>query len=147
MRAPPLIAGAGAGLLLALLLAPATGTALGTLATARAERAKAAVAAAAPEAPAAALVAPGLASGSPGALEARIRQKAREGGVLVEQFGASSSGALILARVRLSGAEKAVVALADALERGTPLMRLRSWRLEPVAGGVRLSAEIVAVHG
>jgi len=48
-------------------------------------------------------------------------------------------------RIRVSGAEKAVVALADALERGRPLMRMRSWRIEPIPeGGVRLIGEVVA---
>jgi hypothetical protein len=147
MNVPPLALGAGAGLLLAVVLAPATGTALGTLATARAERAKLAQAVAAPEAASGPLVAPGLAlGGDAAALAANIRARARSGGVLVEEASAVSAGTLAIVRLRLSGPEKAVVALSDSLERDTPLVRLRGWRLVAIEGGLRLTGEAVAVR-
>ncbi|MCW3847443.1 hypothetical protein OF829_09325 [Sphingomonas sp. LB-2] len=145
MKLPPLAIGLGGGLLLALLLAPATGTALGTLASARAERAKLAEALAAPESNAA-LVAPDAAVPGGDAVIARIRERARGGGVLVEDARPlRGEGALVTVRFRISGAEKAVVALADSLEREAPLVRLRTWKLEAIPGGVRLSADAVAV--
>lgn len=141
-------AGVALGLLAALALAPATGSALGGLAKARAQRAEVAGAIAASKAPVAPLVAPGLATPDAAALAGRIRALAKNGGVLAEQVEpAGGSGALIAVRVRLSGPEKAVVALADALEREAPLVRLRGWRLVPIAGGgLRLSGEAVAVR-
>ncbi|MEI9928423.1 MAG: hypothetical protein WDN44_12910 [Sphingomonas sp.] len=90
------------------------------------------------------LVAEGLAfAGDTAALDAGIRARARSGGVLVEEIAAlPSDGPVIAVRVRLSGAEKAVLALVDGVERGTPLIRLRAWRLSPTAdGGVRLTAK------
>lgn len=148
MKVPPLWAGAGAGLALMLVLAPATGNALGELSRARAERTGLARAAAAPPADAA-LVAPDLVtSGGADALIARIRDRARAGGVLVEEIAAlPGDGKLVAVRLRLSGAESAVLALADTLERGTPLVRLRAWRLTPIPeGGIRLLGEAVAVR-
>lgn len=150
MKGPPLAYGIGAGLLLALLLAPFTGTALGKLARARAERAALAVAARAP-ADTEAILAPGLALGAGdaaagrAAILARIQRLARAGGVLVEESGpVQVAPGLAGLRFRASGPEKAVVALADALERGRPLVRLRSWQIVPIPGGVRLTGEAVA---
>ncbi|MDG2533976.1 hypothetical protein P6144_09990 [Sphingomonas sp. HITSZ_GF] len=151
MKLPPLAIGGIAGLVVALLLAPATGTALGTLAAARAEHARLAVEAARPAAPPP-LLAPGLALGvadeaaGRAAIMLRVRALAQAGGVLVEEQSAAPAPAGVVAlRIRVSGAEKAVVALADALERGKPLMRLRGWRIEPIpGGGVRLIGEVVA---
>jgi hypothetical protein len=151
VKLPPLAIGVGAGLLAALLLAPATGTALGKLSKARAERSRLA-AAAADSAPLAPLVSPGLAlradeaADARAAIMARVQGLAKAGGVLVEETSAAAAPERLVAmRVRVSGAEKAVVALADALERGRPLIRLRNWRIEPVpGGGVRLIGEAVA---
>jgi len=144
MKLPPLAIGAGAGLLLALVLAPATGTALGKLATARAERVKLAQIVSAPETARTPLVTPGLALS--GDLAANIRERARSGGVLVEEATQVSSDTLVIVRLRLSGPEKAVVALADSLERDAPLVRLRGWRLVAIEGGLRLTGEAVAVR-
>lgn len=151
MKLSPIASGAGIGLLATLLLAPLTGTALGRLAAARAEHAQVSALAAAPAATPA-LLAPGLAlrvgdvAAARGAMMNRIQALAKSGGVLVEETSAARAPEGVAAlRVRVSGAEKAVVALADALERDRPLMRLRNWRLEPVAGGgVRLIGELVA---
>ncbi|MBQ1496809.1 MAG: hypothetical protein IIZ38_00700 [Sphingomonas sp.] len=150
-RLPPMAIGGIAGLAVALLLAPATGTALGELAAARAEHARLAALAARPAAPPP-LLAPGLglhladAAAGRAAILSRVRALARSGGVLVEEASTAQAPAGVAAlRIRVSGAEKAVVALADALERGRPLMRMRSWRIEPIPeGGVRLIGEVVA---
>ncbi len=152
MKLPPVVIGGLAGLAVALLLAPATGTALGDLAAARAERAKLAAVAAQPAAPPP-LLAPGLdlhaadpAAGRSAILQ-RIRGLAQSGGVLVEEASvAPAPDGVVALRIRLSGPEKAVVALTDALERSKPLMRLRTWRIEPLteSEGVRLIGEVVA---
>jgi len=152
VKVPPMLVGGIAGLAVALLLAPATGTALGDLAATRAERAKLAVLAASPAAPPP-LLAPGLglhvadAAAGRAAIMQRVHGLAQRGGVLVEEIAtAPAPGGVVALRIRISGAEKAVVALTDALERGKPLMRLRSWRIEPIpeGGGVRLIGEVVA---
>lgn len=152
MKLSPIAIGAGAGLIVALLLAPATGDALGKLSAARADRQRLTTLIAAPSA-SPVLLAPGLALGTPdpasarGAMMNRIQQLAKAGGVLVEETSAARAPAGIAAlRVRVSGAEKAVVALADALERSKPLMRFRSWRVDPVPGGVRLTGDLVAAQ-
>jgi hypothetical protein len=152
MRVPPLAIGAGAGLLLLALLSPVTGRALGALSAARTAKAQLAQAAAAPEqrapivADGVALAAPDAAAGR-AAMMARLQRLAKAGGVLVEETSALEAPAgLVVLRVRASGAEKAVLALADAFEREQPLMRFRHWSIEPVAGGVRLAAEAVAVQ-
>jgi len=145
MKLPPLAIGAGAGLLIAALLAPATGTALGKLGAVRAERARLTAQLAAPQGAPPPLVVSGLALG--GDLAASIRERARSGGVLVEELAdVSPAGRLAVLRLRLSGPEKAVLALADSLERDTPLVRLRGWRLAGIEGGVRLTGEAVAVR-
>ena len=152
MRPPPLAIGAGAGLAAALLLPPATGTAIGTLAAARAERARLAALAAEPAAEPV-IAAPGLGLGADdpaagrAAIMARVQGLAKAGGVLVEETSAASApAALVALRIRVSGAEKAVIAFVDTLERGRPLMRLRSWRIEPIpGGGVRLIGEVLAL--
>lgn len=144
MKLPPMAIGLAGGVLLALVLAPATGTALGNLAAARADRAKLAEALAAP-ASNAPLVAPGLAltGGDDGMIE-RVRERARGGGVLVEEAQVlGGNGSLLAVRLRISGAEKAVIALADSLEREAPLVRLRNWKLVAIPGGVRLTADAV----
>lgn len=151
MRAPPIAVGAGAGLLVALLLAPLTGTVLGKLATARIEHARLAAVAADPAANPP-LLAEGLTihaadiAAARAAMMNRVQSLAKAGGVLVEETSAAQASAgLVALRIRVSGAEKAVVALADAVERGRPLVRLRRWRIDPVAGGgVRLTGDLIA---
>ncbi|ATY32031.1 hypothetical protein [Sphingomonas psychrotolerans] len=152
MKIPPLALGAGAGLLVLALLSPMTGRALGELAAARADRTQLAAAAALPKRRTP-LVAAGLALAAPdtaaarAAMMARLQRLARAGGVLVEETEAiEAPEGLAALRIRVSGAEKAVLALADAFEREQPLMRFRRWSIEPVAGGVRLAAEAVAVQ-
>jgi len=149
MKLPAIAWGGLGGLIAVLLLAPLTGTALGKLAAARAEHARLAALMAEPVARSP-LLAPGLAidahdvAGARGAMMTRIQTLAKTGGVLVEETSAARAPEGVAAlRIRVSGAEKAVVALADALERTRPLMRLRSWRVEPVTGGgVRLIGEL-----
>jgi len=146
VKLDPLVAGAGAGLLAALLLAPATGDALGRLADARAEQAQLVTAVAEAKRPASALVTPGLAVADALALAVRIRERAKAGGVLVEQAEPLGSDRLALVRLRLSGPEKSVIAMIDALEREAPLVRLQ-WQLTALpGGGVRLSGEAVAAR-
>lgn len=152
MRLPPLALGAGAGLVMLALLAPVTGKALGELAAARSARAQLVQAAAFPERRAP-IVANGLALAAPdsaaarAAMMARLQRLAKAGGVLVEETnGIEAPDGLAALRIRVSGAEKAVLALADAFEREQPLMRFRGWSIEPVAGGVRLAGEAVAVQ-
>lgn len=146
MKGSPIAWGVGGGLALLLALAPSVGTALGRLGAAREDRATLSAALAAPPAARGPLVAKGLALSDPQALVAQIRERARSGGVLVEEaVPMQGSGALITIRLRISGPEKAVIALADALEREAPLVRLRSWRLAAIEGGVRLSGDAVAV--
>jgi hypothetical protein len=150
MKLPPLALGAGTGLLLLLLLWPQTGKALGELAAARGARADLVRAAAMPAKPTPIVrdglrLAAGDAAAGRAAMMARVQRLAKAGGVLVEETsGLEAPDGLVALRIRLSGAEKAIVALADAFERERPLMRFRSWKLEPVNGGVRLTGEAVA---
>lgn len=148
----PLVYGVAAGLAGLLLLAPLTGKALGDLAAARAQRAELSRAAALPERPAP-ILAPGLAlavadpAAGRAAMMARVQKLAKAGGVLVEETSAAEAPAgLVALRIRASGAEKAMLAFADGFEREVPLMRLRSWSLAPMAGGVRLTADAVAAQ-
>jgi hypothetical protein len=151
VKAPPLVLGMGAGLLAMAALAPLTGDAVGRLARARATR-DALVASVADRRPLPPVVAPALAipaadaATARAALLARVQRLAKGGGVLVEDTGALPlPQGLAGLRIQLSGAEKAVIALADATERERPVMRWRRWRLVPIAGGgVRLSGELVA---
>lgn len=152
MRVPPLALGTGAGLIMAALLTPLAGKALDELAVTRAARWKLAQVVALPER-VAPLAAPGVALATPdeaaarAAMMARLQRLAKAGGVLVEETAAiDAPKGLVALRIRVSGAEKAVIALADGFEREAPLMRFRRWSLEPVAGGVRLSAEAVAAQ-
>lgn len=146
MNLPPLAIGALGGLAVAALFAPATGTVLGELAAARGERARLAAEIAAPKRTAPLVAADLALQGGGDALVARIRERARAGGVLVEEAAPlKGDGALVVVRFRASGPEKAVIALADALERETPMVRLKRWKLVAIPGGVRLSGEAVAV--
>ncbi|MBO9714899.1 hypothetical protein [Sphingomonas sp.] len=145
MKVPPLAVGVGGGLLLVLLLAPATGSALGSLAAARADEAKATAAAA--QRPPGPLVAQGLGAGDdPDLLAERIRRRAHDAGVLIEQLRASAGeGGLVRVHLAVSGSEKAVVALADGVERDAVLLRFTRWEITPAQGGsVRLTGDAVA---
>ncbi|MCW4460100.1 hypothetical protein OK349_00125 [Sphingomonas sp. BT-65] len=152
MNRATLIAGIGGGLAVVALLAPATGTALGKLGRAREAATAAKAAVAAPRSVAVPLVAAGLRT--PGGSEAeavrgltgRVRRLAAEGGVLAEQVAAVPAGeGLVRLRLRLSGPDKAVVALADRIERATPLTRFAAWRVTALpGGGLRLEGEVVA---
>lgn len=150
MKLGPIAIGAGAGVLLLLASLPLVGGAIGGLAEARAERARLEAALAAPveRSP---LVAPGLAidggqADAARTLATRVRALAGSGGVLVEDARPlASAGGLAVLGIRLSGPEKAVLALVDSLEREAPLVRLRRWRIAALAeGGVRLDGEAVA---
>lgn len=152
MKLSPLFYGIGAGLLGLLALVPSTRTALGDLATARTKRAELVQAAKLPAqqgpilAKGSALEAADAAAGR-AAMMARVQKLAKAGGVLVEETSAAEApDGLVALRIRASGAEKAVVAFADAFERERPLMRFRSWSLEPMTGGVRLTAEALAAQ-
>ena len=150
MNRRSLAMGVAGGVAALALLSPLTSDALEGLRAARTVHARLAGEARRPEA-APVLVAAGLAASARdeaaarAAILARVNMLARTGGVLVETVGAvPMPQGLAAVRLRVSGAEKALLAFADALERQRPLMRLRSWRLEPVAGGIRLSGEVVA---
>ncbi|MBX3594187.1 hypothetical protein [Sphingomonas sp.] len=152
MNRATILAGLGGGALALLLLAPATGTALGRMAEARAARAAAIASLSAPDRADAALLSPGLRAPGGGAdaaadtLVAHIRTRAAAGGVLVEQVERGPAGpGLVGLRLRLSGPDKAVVALVDGLERDRPLLRFSAWQVEALAGGaLRLHGDVVA---
>jgi hypothetical protein len=151
MRAPPLLGGVGAGLLALVLLATPTDHALDRLSRAQAERDALTATLVDHRAPAPLIdpeqaIAASNAASARAAMLRRVQDLAKAGGVLIEDSHALPllQGLAGLA-VHLSGPEKAVIALADATERGRPLMRWRRWQLEPIAGGsVRLSGELVA---
>ena len=150
MRA--LAIGAAGGLLAMAVLTPPTIATLAALAEARKNQAELAAAASAP--PASAIVGPGLVTpadtqaAATSALAARIRAAAAKGGVLVESIeGVAGDEALARIRVQLSGSEGAVLGLADALERGAPLVRFARWRVEGRGGSVLLTGELVAPWG
>lgn len=144
--------GLALGLIAAVLLAPWTGRALEQLAAARAHRADLSAILAAPEDRSPVLAADqAIAARGGGAargvIVARIRTLARAGGLLVEDIApVTVPDPLAAVRFRVSGGEKAVLAFADALERDPPLIRLRSWRIEPISGGVRLSGEALGAR-
>ncbi len=145
MRRLPLLV-----LLAALLLAIPAARTLGDLRAARHDRAvaRAGAAAGAPGpvvAPAAAFPATD-ASDARRRLAARVRAAAVQGGVLVEAIGDDRDvpPALAALTLRASGPEKAVLAFVDTLERAGEPVRLRSWRLTPAPGGIRIDARMVA---
>lgn len=152
MNRATLIAGIGGGLAAVALLAPATGTALGKLSRARATAVDARAAVSAPaRAPvpltAAGLRAPGGSeAAAAGAIAARVRKLAAEGGVLVEQAVRVPAGeGLVKLQLKLSGPDKAVVAMTDRIEREAPLLRFAAWRASALAGGgLRIEGEAVA---
>lgn len=122
------IKGGVVGLVVAIALLPASLDAVARWRTAQAAEARlGATLARVPAAP------PAL-----DATVARVRAAAARGGVLVEQADAGS-GRL---RLRLSGAQRAVIALADGLERdGLQFVR---WSLAIDGGALRLDGEAVA---
>ena len=147
MSRRPILCGVLTGLLLAALLAPWTGSALGRLAKARAARASAAAAMAAPIS-ASPVLKPDLAfphGDATAAIRARVERLAHGGGVLVESIEPAPAPApLVMVQLRVSGPEKAVLVLADAIERERPLLRFRSWRVDAAeGGGVRLSGVLL----
>ncbi|WP_447724133.1 GspMb/PilO family protein [Sphingomonas koreensis] len=152
MNRATLIAGIGGGLVAVALLAPATGTALGKLARARGAVAEARTAVRAPARAPVPLTAAGLRApggneaAAAGALAARVRKLAAEGGVLVEQAARVPAGeGVAKLQLRLSGPDKAVVALVDRIEREAPLLRFAAWRATALPGGsVRIEGEAVA---
>lgn len=152
MRRVSVAAGLGGGLIAAALLAAPLAEALAGLWSARQTRATLAASLTAAPEPVRPLVDPGLAiaaanrASAARSLAAHVRTSAASAGVLVEALapGASQTGIVTL-RVRLSGQEKAVIAMLDGVERGTPLIRFRSWRASALAdGGVRVEGEMVA---
>ncbi|APR53834.1 hypothetical protein CA223_11100 [Sphingomonas koreensis] len=152
MNRATLIAGVAGGLAAGALLAPATGTALGKLERARTAAAGARAAAHAPARAAVPLTAAGLRApggneaAAAAALAQRVKRLAADGGVLVEQAARVPGGeGLVRLRLRLSGPDKAVVALADRIEREAPLLRFASWQVSALAGGgLRVEGEAVA---
>lgn len=152
MNRATLIAGIAGGLAAVALLAPATGTALGKLERARAAATEARVAANAPVRAAVPLTAAGLRApggneaAAAAALTQRVRRLAADGGVLVEQATRIRGGeGLVKLQLRLSGPDKAVVALTDRIEREAPLLRFSSWQVTALTGGgLRIEGEAVA---
>jgi hypothetical protein len=152
MNRTTLITGVGAGLVVVALLAPATGTALGKLSRVRAAVVEARAAARAPAKTLVPLTAVTLRTpggnevAAAGATAARVRKLAAEAGVLVEQAERISAGdGLVKLQLRLSGPDKAVIALTDRIEREAPLLRFAVWRASALAGGgLRIEGEAVA---
>ncbi|MCH4892089.1 hypothetical protein GO308_03060 [Sphingomonas sp. SFZ2018-12] len=127
--------------------------AVNALATVRAERAALAAELAAGPPRSTPLVEPGRArvaagrKAAQGMLADETRRRARAGGVLVERLDAATgqdAPGLAAIRVRLSGSEKAVLALVGELERERPVTRFRAWRLAADADG-RLTLDAVLV--
>lgn len=87
----------------------------------------------------------GSAARAEAAAAARARRIAKANGVLVERAAHAAPGGPGLAGVALtlSGPEKAVLAVADSIEREGTGARWRDWRLAGVGGGaVRLSGTV-----
>jgi alanine dehydrogenase len=143
----PLARGVAAGLLGgALISIPAT-EALETLAQARAERDTVLIAAVAPASP---VVAPALSIEAGSAerasmlLAARVQKAASGGGLLIEAVAPVPDASVARVRLRVSGSEAAVLALAGSLERGVPLVRFAQWQVTSTGTAVRLTGELVA---
>jgi hypothetical protein len=143
----PVVIGALSGTVLAAGLWIAALDALATLDTLRTAAAREAAAIVGADAlPDAAFR---LSAGGAGAAQRlvarRIRRGAAAGGMLIEQLVGAAPLAPGIARlsVRVSGSEKAVLTLADSIERDAPGVRWRRWRIEPVSPGtLRLSGEV-----
>ncbi|WP_326525688.1 hypothetical protein [Sphingomonas sp.] len=149
MRLPPVALGALAGFALAAAATPFAAGALGDLKAARIDRATLAQVAAAP-APARDVVITDQAIAAPDAgaaadaLAARLRALAGQAGLTVEEAVPQPSLALARARLRFTGSEVAVIAFADAVERGVPVIRFARWSAEARGGQVVLAGEAVA---
>lgn len=147
MRGRPILLGLSAGLVLAAVLALRTGEALGALASARATHAAVAAARTAPRQDSSLLRSDLTfpARDASTVIRQRVERLARGGGVLVEAIGPVAEPApLVALSLQLSGPEKAVLALADAIERERPLLRFQRWRIQPAeGGGVRLRGVLV----
>lgn len=143
--------GVVAGVAVMVVAWPAVGRALDRLTEARTDYARSLALAEAP--PARAIVTPGIglaardAATATAELTTRIRALAGKGGVLAEEVRAIPDGGLARVRLRVSGSEDAVIAFADALERGRPLVRFTTWSIAADGGTVRLSGEAVAPWG
>lgn len=151
MKHKPRLIGGAIGVAVLLAFAPWTGSKLGELSMLRAEHARLTAIADRPMV-SSALVPAGLAVGTSDVKAAqahvarRIQERSKKAGLLVEQIRPTAAPApLVGVHVQLSGAENAVLAFADALEREKPMLRFRSWRVEALAGGVRLSGDLIAV--
>ncbi|MCR5872382.1 MULTISPECIES: hypothetical protein [unclassified Sphingomonas] len=126
--------------------------ALSELWSARAMRSDLAAQITAPPEPLRPIVAPGLAiraqdrAAAGRALATHVRGRAASAGVLVETLTPTApQPGIVTLGIRLSGPEKAVIAMIDGVERGTPLIRLRWWRATALAdGGVRVEGEMAA---
>lgn len=76
----------------------------------------------------------------------RLRRAATAGAVLIETLEVTDPAAPHVVRLTLSasGSEKAVLAFADGVERGEPVLRWRRWRVASVSGGaVRVEGEVL----
>lgn len=153
IRARPIAAGAGAGALIALLLALLAWPLVDRLADARRTSSAAQAILDRPATPPAPLVAAGQAVAARDAAEAarqldsRIVTLARGNGLLPESVAphAAPGPGLLAVQIRVSGGEKAVLALIDTLEREPPLARFGEARIEAISGdAVRLEAVLVA---
>lgn len=74
----------------------------------------------------------------------RLRSDAKANGVLVERAAAAVPAGAGLARLdlSLSGPEKAVLTVADRIEREDRGARWESWKLSSLPGGVRLTGRV-----
>lgn len=147
-----IVAGLGIGLAVVAVLALPMAHALGDLWSARQQRADLEARRAAPAPAVAPLIAPALEikagdrTTASRRLAQQLRARAASAGVLVETLAPTAPlPGLVTLRVRMSGPEKAVIALAAEIERGVPLTRFRSWKVAALSdGGVRVEGEVVA---
>ncbi len=152
MRRGSIALGVGGGLFACALLAVPTFEALGDLWSVRQTRAHLAARMAVPPEPDRPLVASSLAiraqdrTSAMRGLAEHIRRSAAAAGVLVETLTPTApQPGIVTLQVRLSGPEKAVIAMVDAIERGAPLTRFRNWRAAALPdGGMRVEGELVA---
>lgn len=152
MKRNGIMAGAVGGAVATLGLSPWVVDAVSALLGARQTRINLATSATMPAPTPPPIVAPGLkvtggsASAAASGLQARVRRLAAKGGVLVENARATAAGpGLAGLSLRISGPAKAVVALADTVERDAPLARFDDWRVTALpGGGLRLEGRLVA---
>lgn len=152
MRIGSIAVGLAGGALCWLLLVQPMSVSVASLSSARQTRANLAARLEAPPAPPSPIAAAGAVlraetrMAATRAMAERVRGAAAGAGVLVEALNASDPGpGLAGVRVRLSGPDKAVIALIDEIERDAPLIRFRDWRATAIpADGVRIEGEMVA---